>query len=384
MALAELVLYSSTHHPSATMPKPSDGPMRKHLNRTLVSCSLLTAVGPPPASENALHWFHPSRSLRLQSNTGSGSNSSDNIAPPQNASAARWAAAGRNFVESNEAKRFTELVELTPSVCCPFCGEQFSTRYSTYVQATHLKKHRIEKLWEEVWELFDRTHERKQCPWEGCDYAVVPGAGEAFASHLRTHGQPGKTCKMVDDGALCGQILVGHEVDTHFQVAHGLVRTTTRALTVFRLCPECSKPLVGWPEICRHLEQQHAAEVLRALKTEPEYLATAIYCPFCAFDESKKMGERMWQFIDIHQRARHVVRDHLATRPREVPTKCPFPSCSSWLKLLDLADHLSTDHSLKVTKGRTRTTGGRIEQLAMPPDVLEAYKKGRLGMNKAT
>lgn len=182
---------------------------------------------------------------------------------------------------------------------------------------------------------------------------------------------------MVDDGSLCGQLLTGYGIDTHFQEAHGLVRTKTHAGTVFRLCPECTRPLIGWPEICRHLEE-HLASVLDSLRSGVLDLSTTPYCPSCLGNDSLQTGFRLWKYVNVTERTVHVLREHIVTRPLKTPMECLMPECTRTLCVLEMVDHLYTDHGIKLTRGREGVTNGDVTRLAMTADQRKAFAKGRL------
>lgn len=332
---------------------------------------------PRPTDDMSLHMVDPDHVGYRENDTTAPA------APLLSSGALRWAAAGRNFVPPPSLKRFEPPVKLDSQSRCPFCLEQFGTKRAKFVQPLHLKKHKEEAMWTEVWTIFDRTHQRKVCPWLDCQEKVKPGTGADFARHLASHGMAGGRCKVVDDGGVCNQVLEGGKVETHFQQDHGLVRATVRSPDVARLCPMsgCVAVLIGWPTICDHLET-HLQVTLDAANTPHLEFPSFNFCPQCVADGDLETGSRLHVYSNVTQLAQHIVRKHLSRRPYETPTSCLHPQCSVQLSLAKLADHLFDEHRIRVTGKGKKVVETGLEGLTMSPDVRAAFERGSLPMCK--
>ncbi|EJT52600.1 hypothetical protein A1Q1_03054 [Trichosporon asahii var. asahii CBS 2479] len=242
------------------------------------------------------------------------------------------------------------------------------------VEHLHLH-HVLPKQVDEALEMWGQIHELKTCPWQGCGAHV--GEAKEFAAHLASKHEGDHRC-MVPTAYMtaCNERATAEHLEYH----HGLIsyeesneeRKSHCGQHLVVYCTVCFRFVRGRMLLTDHMDS-HIDEVVTLIKSDDRCLGKGgilsawrreVFCPKCVHDTTLDPEERLKGYEDL---VGHL-STHLIFHKPDTILQCFFPSCSATSTPLDLADHISNHHRIRMFQEDLDGIHGDPGKLMLPTD----------------
>lgn len=166
-----------------------------------------------------------------------------------------------------------------------------------------------------------------------------------------------------------------HATAEHLELEHGLLCLNGGEANIDQLvvyCWVCFRFVRGRKLIDEHMSS-HLNEIVAIIERDDKCLGEEgalsggrkkVFCPKCVHDTSLSATTRLMG----HESLAAHVSTHLVFHSSDTVLKCFFPTCPAAFAPLDLADHISDCHGIRMAQEGHSSVHGDLEKLVLPED----------------